>query len=78
MPTWIHTEEAAAVTGWSFQIDTPDATTCCTHDGDEAAEGVMTPEVSPSGIEFCVWSSPSKIQMIPNEMRSRRRAAGSG
>ncbi len=52
-PTWIHTVAAAASTGWLFQIVTPLFTRCCTHSGERAAAGWITPDGSPRGIDDC-------------------------
>ena len=78
IPTWIHTAAAPAVTGWLFQVVTPTFTRCCTHPGDEEAAGCKTPDGSPSGIEDCVWRSPSKSQSTPKAIRTKRRPGASG
>ena len=59
-PIWIQTVAAAAWTGWFDQMVTPLLTTCCTHGGDVLAAGWITPDGSPSGMEDCSCSSPSR------------------
>ena len=52
-------------------------TTCCTQCGELAAVGSITCDGRPIAIFGCACKMPSKIQMIPNPIRSTCRQAGS-
>ena len=68
----------AAWIGWFDQMVTPVFTRCCTQPGDPAADGWITPDGSPRGMEDWICSRPSNIQSAPKPIRRIRRAAGSG
>ena len=64
--------------GGSTRWSTPVFTRCCTQPGEPLADGWITPDGSPSGMDDWTCRSPSKIQRAPKPMRRIRRAAGSG
>ena len=78
IPSWSHTAEAAAWTGWSVQTFTPTFTTCWTQPGDELAVGWTTLDGRPSGIADWSWSRPSSIHSSPNPIRSDPAGHGLG
>ena len=77
-PTWIHTEAAPAWTGWYDQAVPPQLTRCCTQAGELAAVGSMASEGRPAAILGCACKIPSRIQSVPNPMRSTQRPLASG
>jgi hypothetical protein len=78
MPSWIHTTDAAAWTGWLPQTVTPTLTRCWTHPGDPLAAGRSTLVGMPRTIPVWACSKPSAIQIRPKPIRRMRRPRGSG
>ena len=64
--------------GWFVQTVEAELTRCWTHPGEVAADGLTTWGIMPSGMDDCACKMPSKIQIRPKAIRSRRRAVASG